>query len=771
MGRTGTSRGLLRHPTTSRRTGSFAIRAPQRTNAASGLHRLSEFTPKRNKEMWQQDAFTFYETLPPVGYVLDHTATTVAGCSLRLVEDDPIKGKVPTNNAQAEEVLKNLVGPRGGLAEILRKGALLLQICGEGYLVGSPVENEAEAIFWEFLSPFELIIPESQGQPYRRNATGSGNKEDMDPMTYVARMWRSDAKHGERAHCALRRCLDACREMTLLQQMVEAIISSRLPMGLLLVPDDMTWSSPLHRIDETSGGADDSVDDDDEPDFMDDLLRHMGAPIRDYGSAASLVPIVVSANASDLASVKVIELAKNLDTYAAGLRTEMIGRLALGLDVPPEVLQGKSMLNHWSAYNVDTDFLFKHVVPVGNLLTDFLTYAYLRPLLEIGGMNVEEAAKYSLLFDPSPLATRQNDDQKAIKLWEEGVISTQFMLARQGWDPDEAMPDEKERQRRFAERVLMASASALALTPEGFKGAGFDPKWFELAAILVAEMQAKMAADQAKADADAAAKAAKEAAAAGVVPPEQAGPTGPPGRPSRLPPGGGNGQGKDPAASAGGPLGNPQTSGGGGQAPSLPAKKPGEGAPPQPKAPSSGGTTAPKPFTIMSGGDDADTDSLLLVHRLAASADAARDRVLERLGVRALPALKKLPDCAQRLTTKRTIDVMCSVSPTELRDAGVSTRDLLTGAEWAGFEATARAWLRDHLVESRGFHDVAADAAARTAVARLVDQLHRFTVEHLHVMPMRLDGTPFKIPMAMCVEAVYLAETTTDPVVYARNGS
>lgn len=763
MARTGTTRGLLRHPSSRRSaTGSFAIRAPQRTNAASGLHRLSEFTPRRNKELWQADAFTYYETLPPVGYVLDHTATTVSGCSLRMVEEDPIKGQVPSRNAQAEEILNNLVGPRGGTQEVLRRGALLLQICGEGYLVGSPIEGEAESIFWEFLSPFELLIPESQGQPYRRNSMGGGDKPDLDPNTYVARMWRSDAKHSERAHCALRRCLDACREMTLLQQMVEAIISSRLPMGLLLVPDDMTWSSPLHRIDETSGGADDSVDDDDEPDFMDDLLRHMGAPIRDYGSAASLVPIVVSANAADLASVKVVELARNLDTYAAGLRTEMIGRLALGLDVPPEVLQGKSMLNHWSAYNVDTDFLFKHVVPVGNLLCDFLTYAYLRPLLEIGGMDVKEAAKFSILFDPSPLATRQNDDQKAIKLWEEGVISTQFMLARQGWDPDEAMPDAKERAQRYAERILMATAGSLHLTDDGLKGANLDPKWFEIAAVAIAEAQAKMAADQAKAQAAEQAKqqaqAAKDAAAAGQLPPGDPNAPGPPGRPPRVPPGGGGQNGKD-ATNAGGPLGNP-TSGGASKEPALPTKKPGDGAPPRPRSPGEGGTKAPKPFTVV---NEADTDSLLLVHRLAARADAARDRALERLGVRALPALKKNPVCAQRLINKRTIDVLSSISTRELTEAGIRPSEQLVG-EWGDFEGTARGWLRDHLTEARGFNDVEADAAAATATARLVAGLHTFTVEHLHSVPMQLNGTPFKVPIELCAEAVYLAETSSEPL-------
>ena len=42
-----------------------------------------------------------------------------------------------------------------------------------------------------------------------------------------------------------------------------------------------------------------------------------------------------------------------LDEHAIELRSEAIRRLGLGMDMPPEVLQGSADSNHWAAWQAD----------------------------------------------------------------------------------------------------------------------------------------------------------------------------------------------------------------------------------------------------------------------------------------------------------------------------------------------------------------------------------------------------------------------------------
>lgn len=461
--------------TVPRRRHAFALQPADRTAASPGLVKIGDFNPIRRpgQSSWQDDAFSYYESLPPVGYVMDYKASVVAACDFAVLVDGP-DGQVPVEDDETiDRLMASLVGPRGGIAELRRRAALLLEISGEAYFTGSPVEDESEAVWWEFLSIDEILPPDGGvGGSYRRDF-GGGEKIELPEDTYIARVWRSDARHSALAHCGLRRCLDTCRELMLLSRMTEAIIASRLPMGLLLIPDTVDWNPTTARTDETAGS---DIDVAEESDFLDDLITHLSAPITDFGSASTLVPLVIRAHKDDLASIKIVDLARDLDQYAASLRDEMYARLAIGLDVPAEILEGKGGMNHWGSWNVDNDFLWKHVVPLGNLVADFLTHSYLRPMLiESEGMDIAAAADYTITFDASPLANNEDDHQKARDLWDELLVSDRTVVEKQGWDPDSVMPDEEERRRRLLEKLVFTKV--VTLSDEGAKFLGLDPKW------------------------------------------------------------------------------------------------------------------------------------------------------------------------------------------------------------------------------------------------------------------------------------------------------
>lgn len=336
---------------TKRRLTGFAMNRPQASAhvTTAALTKVGEIrAPYGAVEAWQRDAYGYYEVIGEVGYAISLTANTVAACEIRPIEvDNEVApgGWRETGDERVLRVWNALVSPRGGKPELYRKAILNLQIAGECFLLGSPMEDEfgrEAGISWEFISPEELRV-ENYGRTIKRNMGGYGGQQmvDLDPDAhYIARFWRSDPRFSERPDCSLKHVLPICREVVVLTQVVDAIAKSRLPAGILFVPDEMSFGS----YDETE---DDSDNTDEMDPFTQELVEHLTAPIDDRTSAASLVPLLMRGPAEFFDKVKVIEVARDLDTLYMELRDEALRRIATGMDIPPEIMQGKGGLNHW----------------------------------------------------------------------------------------------------------------------------------------------------------------------------------------------------------------------------------------------------------------------------------------------------------------------------------------------------------------------------------------------------------------------------------------
>lgn len=702
MARNGQTTSTLKRATTrnsSRRAGQFAITVPTGAPASSPAvaRKAGEFPPPRGvKAAWQEDAFSYAETIEPVGYVVHLTANTVAACDLVLgwVDDDDA---VQTGDQIAEAsgapdkkqidaarmALRALKGPIGGIEEIMRRAGLLLTVSGEFYLLGSPVDpaDETAGVWWEVLSPVEITPPRSQGEKAKRNRDGTGHTE-LDPdKNYLARVHRSDARYSDRADCALRRCLDTCRELFMLTQMMEAIITTRLPMGLLLMPSTLSHRSPLQRMAHETGNTEDELVAEEEPEFIDDLVEHMSAPISDLRSAASLVPLVVEGVADDLNAIRMVDLSKDLDSYASALRAEMIRRLAIGLDIPPEVLEGKGGLNHWTGANVDADFLFKHILPTGKLIAAGLTTAYLQPILETEeNLDPEQSSRWRLVFDPSPIASGADDSEKAMRMWEAGVISDRTLIEKQGWDPDAVMPDDDERARRMVEKLLFSHSPNVRLTDEALELVGIDPKWVEW--VGGPQDQAAFATD---------------AEPFGDAPQKAPAPAGP--QPGEIP---GN-VNQDPADTGpGGKVGRPQ-----------PAGNTGDDQP-DPKGPQ---------------------QTAALVDRLRIAADHAWLRALEVAGGRLMSAADKHGEVRRAYRGRlaavpQKARICASLADGDLQALGYSPQRLLEGA-WTELDRFARGQITMWL-ERGGMAPYDAVRAAAAASEQLVAAVDDWTRTNLH---------------------------------------
>jgi hypothetical protein len=473
------------------RTGDFAMVQPERsaTVTSAALRQISDETReirrrRRNiassDRTWQQEAYDYAKKVGELGYLLNLQANVVALCMFPLRRWDEETAAWAPNDPNEDgfddkpvNVMDAFVGPSGGPSELYRRAALNLFTAGETHLLGSS-QDSGNGILWEFLSVLEMY-PDAEGNMVRKRAginAGEGI-EYLSDDAYTARCWRSAASYTDLAESEVQRVLPILQEIVNLTQMVDATVKSRIPANMIFIPDELSFA-------EQGNEAEDAVDlgDEDEDDadpFISELFDHMTAPVEDPKSAARLVPIVIRGKGEHGQQIQVIELARALDFSAQDLRQEALGRLASGLDAPPEIMQGRASVNHWTSAIIDQDFIIKHIVPVGQLLADFLTVAYLRPMLEaFEGVTEEEAMGWRIDFDPSPVIARADESKSARDLSEK--LSDQAIVEANGFEKGDMVQPDEQHQRRLWQLVSGAPTVFARLLPEieGFENIPID---------------------------------------------------------------------------------------------------------------------------------------------------------------------------------------------------------------------------------------------------------------------------------------------------------
>jgi hypothetical protein len=194
---------------------------------------------------------------------------------------------------------------------------------------------------------------------------------------------------------------------------------------------------------------------------MNILMQAMARSIQNRDDASAIVPIVVTASAEDIAAVKHLTFWSELDEKAIELRKEAITRIAMGMDMPPEVLQGAADSNHWSAWQADESAIKAHTEPLLKIITTALGTQYLRPLLaEDPAYNTERLSAYSVGADTSEMRLRPNRSKEALELYNLGELSGTALRRETGFDENDKMGDEE------LSKWLTRKAAQGSTTPE-----------------------------------------------------------------------------------------------------------------------------------------------------------------------------------------------------------------------------------------------------------------------------------------------------------------
>jgi hypothetical protein len=394
---------------------------------------------------WQKEAWRHYDLCGELRYVANWIGNSVSRCRLYVAEVDDV-GR-PGEEAESDEIqaiAETMFGGPGGRAEAQRALGIHLTVPGEAYICAESVAA-ADKDIWYVVSTSEIRRQTDKIIVERSHVHGGGRYE-LTSEDLLLRVWTPHPRRHDFADSPVRAVLPILREIEQLTKHVAAQIDSRLAgAGLLLLPQEIDFPKADGDPEGVEG-------------FMKVLARNMAAALTSREDASSMVPVMATVPGEFVDKIKWLTFETALTDVAKDLRQESIRRLALAMDVPPEILLGQGSANHWSAWQIEESAIKVHIVPVLNRIAEALTAGYLAPALKVLG---EDPEKFCFWYDTSPLTQRPDRQAEAKELHAAGLLSDQTLRETGNWSEDDA-PDQDEDQRRFARELIRLNPMLLA---------------------------------------------------------------------------------------------------------------------------------------------------------------------------------------------------------------------------------------------------------------------------------------------------------------------
>lgn len=430
---------------------------------------------RRLAQPWQRRAFAYYNMVPEIKYAGQFYSRSLSLLRLfvgELQDDGQIE---PSENTDITPYLDRIQDPGGGGREQLQATYGRLRFLnGECYLLVTK-DPETEQEQWEMVSTVEL---RPEGSTYIRYSAPSLQPEsfvspsddDYEPLAdkdaIVYRLWQRHPEFSQLADCTMMGVMDVCEELVLLTQSVRARARSRLAGSGILLINGRYVPLPV----EATTDEDPDVDP-----FMNDLNEAMTASIVDEASASAVVPMVVRVDAPEVggldAVMKHIQIIDPMQTYPeTGLRMELIKRLSIGLDMPPEILVGLADSNHWNAWQVDEQTWKAHLQPVANSFVNDLTTAYLQPTLRNAG--IADWARYVITYDATAVINHPDRSRDAKDLYDKRAIGKAALREANGFT-DEDAPTPNELNEMIGVQVRDGSLAVYGIP--GLRTGGIEP--------------------------------------------------------------------------------------------------------------------------------------------------------------------------------------------------------------------------------------------------------------------------------------------------------
>ena len=429
-------------------------------------------------EAWQEEAWAHYDANGELRFAVGWIANGLSQVNLiaarrpiRLGDDpSPCDGTGGDIDLAANALVAAIAGGPDGQAQLLAHLAKLLTVPGVGWVL---IEAEGQGIIdlnvwsWRALSNEELRTERGtyEVEDVESSLADPNGWRELAENHVLIKVWRSHPRRSSRPDSSTRGALRPLRQLSLLDDNIDATAQSRLAgAGLLIVPNEVEFA-PIAR-------APDDQDPDVQPDgattddFIEVLIDTMTTPIADRGSAAAVVPLTIKVPGEYVDKVKHITFWSEFNDTVLGLGERAIKRLALAMDMPPEVVTGVSGMNHWGAWRVQEEAIVLHIEPLAEVICHALTKGYLRPGLLALGFLPMEVEMLLIFHDVTDLSVRPDLSDDTIAAWDRMEVSSRTLRREIGLSETDKPDDDEYRQRVIMRTIERSPQLAQYLLPE-----------------------------------------------------------------------------------------------------------------------------------------------------------------------------------------------------------------------------------------------------------------------------------------------------------------
>ena len=479
--------------------------------------KLKEFNV--NSAEWQERAWDFYDKVGELRFgagwignglsrmnLVASTVPTSLGdepTQINTLVDDEADERTPVQR-RAEELVASIAGGPVGQGQMLHQFGEVLTVGGIAYMVAEPKDDVTPAASTSGQGMDSLpgqeqsVTPMPPGDEYERWAVVSdreirqptggkageyeitdeetGKWRPLHPDALVVRVWRRHPARRHEPDAAVRGALPVLLIIQMLTERIIADAQSRLAgSGLLILPNEMTF--PASAVPESEDDEDITIDDADA--FQAALQAVMTAPIGDRSHPSAVVPLSVFMPGELIKAVQHLRFSTDFADKLVELLNLAIRRLALAMDMPPEVLLGLAESNHWTAWQIEETAVTLHLEPLVEVIDQALTEGFLWPALEAEGFPTDEARTVMVWHDASDLTASPDNSKTTQSVYDVGEASG-AALRREANLSEEDKPDDEEARYRL---LIKAMSSGNMLAPGMLAVAGVI-SWEEAAQVV-----------------------------------------------------------------------------------------------------------------------------------------------------------------------------------------------------------------------------------------------------------------------------------------------
>lgn len=405
-------------------------------------------------------AWSYYETCPELSFGVNWKAKGVSkGRLIAAHRPAPGEEPEPIYEGPAAEAVDALCGGNQGQAAMLEAFSVHLDVPGAGYLV---MNTDIPEIENSVLSAEEIRL---QGGSYIVQVSEGSNGWEPIPNALVVKVWRPSKRKRLVPFSPTMPLLSTLQELQHINEHIDATLVSRLAgAGILLTPSEQVFPSQDENV-----SAEDA--------FQIKLQTALTTPIKNRGSAGAVVPLHVQVPGDLIEKWRHLTFWSEVNEQVLAMRESAVRRVAVGLDVPAEVILGMGDMSHWAAWQIEESTIKMTIEPALEQICNDLTFGYLDPvrIASMGNGETGWEGDEIIWFDLSELVARPDRGPQAGAARDRMDISTPAYLRETGLNDTDAPTTEQLREMAWKSLIrdpTYAPAAMVALglaTPEEFQ--------------------------------------------------------------------------------------------------------------------------------------------------------------------------------------------------------------------------------------------------------------------------------------------------------------